>query len=37
MCTNADPRDTRNVLGLCLSVVYSGEVKGDNTCGVSRL
>lgn len=32
-----DPRDTRNVLGLCLSVVYSGEVKGDNTCGVSRL
>jgi acetyl-CoA carboxylase carboxyltransferase component len=32
-----DPRDTRNVLGLCLSVVYSGEVVGANTCGVSRL
>jgi len=32
-----DPRDTRSVLGLCLSVVYSSEVKGDNTCGVSRL
>jgi len=32
-----DPRDTRNVLGLCLSLVYSGEVKSNMKYGVSRM
>ncbi|KAL6055091.1 methylcrotonoyl-CoA carboxylase [Balamuthia mandrillaris] len=32
-----DPRDTRTVLGFCLSVIYSAEVKGDNHGGVSRM
>eukprot|EP01114_Cavostelium_apophysatum_P013006 TRINITY_DN3061_c0_g1_i2.p1 TRINITY_DN3061_c0_g1~~TRINITY_DN3061_c0_g1_i2.p1 ORF type:complete len:544 (+),score=79.24 TRINITY_DN3061_c0_g1_i2:64-1632(+) len=32
-----DPRDTRNVLGFCLSVIYSNEIKGANFHGVSRL
>lgn len=32
-----DPRDTRSVLGICLSVVYGAEVKGGNTYGVSRM
>ncbi len=32
-----DPRHTRTVLGLCLSAIYSNEVKGDNICGVSRM
>lgn len=32
-----DPRDTRNVLGFCLSVVYSNNVEGGNLHGVSRI
>jgi acetyl-CoA carboxylase carboxyltransferase component len=32
-----DPRDTRNVLGLCLSVIYGAPVQGANHCGVSRM
>ncbi|RKP05327.1 ClpP/crotonase-like domain-containing protein [Thamnocephalis sphaerospora] len=32
-----DPRDTRAILGLCLSVVYGVEVKGGNLYGVSRM
>eukprot|EP00760_Papus_ankaliazontas_P038845 PhM_4_TR9363/c0_g1_i1/m.14242 len=32
-----DPRDTRTVLGMCLSLVYNAEVKGANVCGISRL
>eukprot|EP01095_Lingulamoeba_sp_RSL-Kostka_P004047 TRINITY_DN15137_c0_g1_i1.p1 TRINITY_DN15137_c0_g1~~TRINITY_DN15137_c0_g1_i1.p1 ORF type:complete len:571 (+),score=221.77 TRINITY_DN15137_c0_g1_i1:140-1852(+) len=32
-----DPRDTRNVVGLCLSVVYSAPVRGSNIVGVSRM
>ncbi|KAG2186850.1 hypothetical protein INT44_003077 [Umbelopsis vinacea] len=32
-----DPRDTRTVLGFCLSVVYNKEVKGGNLYGVSRM
>ena len=32
-----DPRDTRTVLGFCLSVIHSNEIKGGNTCGVSRM
>mmetsp|Transcript_17250 Transcript_17250/g.23939 ORF Transcript_17250/g.23939 Transcript_17250/m.23939 type:complete len:545 (+) Transcript_17250:194-1828(+) len=32
-----DPRDTRDVLGICLSIVYNNDVKGDNTHGISRL
>jgi len=32
-----DPRDTRTVVGMCLCVIHSSEVKGGNTCGVSRM
>jgi acetyl-CoA carboxylase carboxyltransferase component len=32
-----DPRDTRNVLGMCLSVVYGAAVSGGNLYGVSRM
>lgn len=32
-----DPRDTRNVLAICLSVVHIKEFKGTNFGGVSRL
>eukprot|EP01094_Clydonella_sp_ATCC50884_P001894 TRINITY_DN11431_c0_g1_i1.p1 TRINITY_DN11431_c0_g1~~TRINITY_DN11431_c0_g1_i1.p1 ORF type:complete len:543 (+),score=213.94 TRINITY_DN11431_c0_g1_i1:137-1765(+) len=32
-----DPRDTRHVLGMCLSVVHGDEVKGGNLYGVSRM
>lgn len=32
-----DPRDTRYVLGICLSVIYGNTVFGGNTYGVSRM
>lgn len=32
-----DPRDTRYVLGMCLSVIHNQEVRGGNQNGVSRL
>jgi acyl-CoA carboxylase subunit beta len=32
-----DPRDTRNVIGFCLSVVYSEIVEGGNLYGVARM
>ncbi len=32
-----DPRDTRNVLGMCLSIVNNKEVKGSEGFGVFRL
>ena len=32
-----DPRDTRDVLGICLSVIYNDIVRGDNICGISRM
>ena len=32
-----DPRDTRTVLGICLSVVNNKEVKGSDGFGVFRL
>jgi len=32
-----DPRDTRTILGLCLSVVRNGPVKGADGYGVFRL
>jgi acetyl-CoA carboxylase carboxyltransferase component len=32
-----DPRDTRNVLGMCLSIVHNKEVKGSDGFGVFRL
>jgi len=32
-----DPRDTRNVLGLCLSLIYSQPLKGGNLFGISRM
>ena len=32
-----DPRDTRIVLGFCLSVIYGAVVKGANHFGISRL
>ena len=32
-----DPRDTRNVLGLCLSFIYSQPLKGGNLFGISRM
>jgi acetyl-CoA carboxylase carboxyltransferase component len=32
-----DPRDTRTVLGMCLSAIHSGEVRGADTFGVFRM
>eukprot|EP01116_Phalansterium_solitarium_P017058 TRINITY_DN4115_c1_g1_i11.p1 TRINITY_DN4115_c1_g1~~TRINITY_DN4115_c1_g1_i11.p1 ORF type:complete len:551 (-),score=255.80 TRINITY_DN4115_c1_g1_i11:81-1733(-) len=32
-----DPRDTRTVLGMCLSVAHNKPVKGSNLYGVSRM
>ncbi|KAJ3218031.1 Acetyl-coenzyme A carboxylase carboxyl transferase subunit beta 2 [Dinochytrium kinnereticum] len=32
-----DPRDTRDVLALCLQVIHGGEVLGGNLYGVSRM
>jgi len=32
-----DPRDTRHVLGLCLSAIYTNEVKGGNLHGIARM
>jgi acetyl-CoA carboxylase carboxyltransferase component len=32
-----DPRDTRTVLGICLSAIHSGPVKGANGFGVFRM
>jgi acetyl-CoA carboxylase carboxyltransferase component len=32
-----DPRDTRTVLGLCLSAVHSGSIKGADGFGVFRM
>ncbi|KAI8049779.1 carboxyl transferase [Syncephalis plumigaleata] len=32
-----DPRDTRTILGICLSVVYGTPVKGGNLHGISRI
>ncbi|MHB8466825.1 MAG: carboxyl transferase domain-containing protein, partial [Acidimicrobiales bacterium] len=32
-----DPRDTRTVLGLALSAVHSGEVRGSRSFGVFRM
>ncbi|TPX64978.1 acetyl-CoA carboxylase [Spizellomyces sp. 'palustris'] len=32
-----DPRDTRDILGICLSVIYGAEVKGGNLYGVARM
>lgn len=32
-----DPRDTRTVLGLCLSAIHSGSVQGAEHYGVFRM
>lgn len=32
-----DPRETRTIIGFCLSVIYNNEVKGGNLYGVSRM
>ncbi|WP_210408230.1 acyl-CoA carboxylase subunit beta [Allokutzneria sp. NRRL B-24872] len=32
-----DPRDTRTVLGICLSAIHSGEVRGAERYGVFRM
>jgi acetyl-CoA carboxylase carboxyltransferase component len=32
-----DPRDTRTVLGICLSAIHSNEVRGSRTFGVFRM
>lgn len=32
-----DPRDTRTVLGFCLSVVHNNEVRGQRGYGVFRM
>eukprot|EP01098_Paradermamoeba_levis_P012903 TRINITY_DN5751_c0_g1_i2.p1 TRINITY_DN5751_c0_g1~~TRINITY_DN5751_c0_g1_i2.p1 ORF type:complete len:562 (-),score=180.13 TRINITY_DN5751_c0_g1_i2:149-1789(-) len=32
-----DPRETRNVVGMCLEVLYGDEVRGGNIYGVSRM
>jgi len=31
-----DPRDTRDILTMCLSVIYSGGVQSGSTFGISR-
>lgn len=32
-----DPRDTRDILGMCLSVIYNGDICGGDLRGISRL
>ena len=32
-----DPRDTRSILAICLSVIYNTVVAGGNLYGVSRM
>lgn len=32
-----DPRDTRIIIGMCLSIIYTNEVRGGNLYGVSRM
>jgi acetyl-CoA carboxylase carboxyltransferase component len=32
-----DPRDTRDVLGMCLCVIHGNEVSGGNLYGISRM
>jgi len=32
-----DPRDTRNIVGFCLSIIHNTEVKGSNLFGVARM
>ena len=32
-----DPRDTRTVLGICLSAIHSGPVRGADGYGVFRM
>lgn len=32
-----DPRDTRTVIGMCLSSIYSQTVEGGNLYGISRM
>lgn len=32
-----DPRDTRSIIGICLSVIYSQKVEGGNLYGISRM
>ena len=32
-----DPRDTRSVLGICLSVIHNAEVRGQRGYGVFRM
>jgi len=32
-----DPRNTRNIVGFCLSIIYNNDIKGANLFGVSRL
>jgi acetyl-CoA carboxylase carboxyltransferase component len=32
-----DPRDTRTVLGMCLSAIANGPIKGTSNFGVFRM
>ena len=32
-----DPRDTRTILGLCLSAIHNGPVEGTSSFGVFRM
>lgn len=32
-----DPRDTRTVVGICLSIIHSSKIEGSNHFGVSRM
>ena len=32
-----DPRDTRSVLGFCLTAIHQNRVKGGNLNGISRM
>ena len=37
VCTSTDPRDTRTVLGIALSVVRTTPIEGTDGYGVFRL
>lgn len=32
-----DPRDTRNIVGFCLSLIHTNIIKGDNLFGIARM
>jgi len=32
-----DPRDTRTVVGICVSIIYNSTIQGGNLFGISRM